>query len=412
MSTPDPFPPHPPKEPQSPDGKKSGEQASITPLDGTVSLDDRVSMESQVLAYRASARIAAAIATETKACCSRVVLLNELLAVDIRNSFGIRAELSVLEKAYRSLVPEKSTVARDLSAAAAVAPAVELLGLFREDTQLSGRKFDITERALHASLAGALVALEVAVSMPALMSTVGGSASPPPTPPWDRAAELFAPVLKARRDAMESLRPQLRRLAELDEELGGAEGASKRDKDRISATRGQIAQIQGQLRPALLLLEKTDAQFVQLQTSLGKVDEKSGLSGYARFVRALEILADSEAAFLFAAVVAAGGTYRVSRNLWRTLFFRAGWSFSGGCIAWYVLFRRGGEILAASTHRHLEPFTSIREPFWARLFGSTSEALNSTSVDNQATGPGRVQRKGAAVMGGAINPAGKVKNDL
>ena len=169
-------------------------------------------------------------------------------------------------------------------AAAALTPAIELLNLFRENTELFGRKFDIGERTLHASLAGELISQSVVVSMPALFPT--GDGSSPATSVPVRAVDLFKPVLEARRNAMKTLLPQLRRIAELDELLGELERAAQPDAARISETRQEIARVQSETRPALVLLEKADAQFGELQSSMSKVDEKTGLSRYARFVRA------------------------------------------------------------------------------------------------------------------------------
>jgi hypothetical protein len=197
--------------------------------------------------------------------------------------------------------------------------------------------------------------------------------------PADRVAELFKPVLEARRAAMSEVGPKLRQIAELDEELGRLEKANPPDPAAIATAREKIVGAQAEVRPALLLLEKTDTQFTELQSSMSKVEEKSGLSRFARLVRASEILARKDASFLYASVTTAGGAYRVSRNFLQTIFWKGSWSFSGGCIVWYTLFGADGKILVSATHRHLEPFTRLRSPDgWMSWFGKKTTVLNST----------------------------------
>jgi hypothetical protein len=447
MASNDPFPPHTQKQEES--QVTNSDERRITPLEGTTTVDEKVFIESETLAYFALDKVCAQIAQEvydTRAW--HVVLLNDAMSADIQNYFAVLTELKILEKSYASLVSKQLSMT---GSAAAIGPAIELLGLFRESTSFSGRKFEIQERPLMAALAGKLITKKISVRMPALFP-VGGVAGPDsvfanvvqplitdirrlqeqleeryslPQPdsealpsgwqqllsalqslanrlasvqqelmklaasdtnkpgkensPADRVAELFQPVLVARRDAMGEIGPKLRQIAELDEELGRLEKGDPLDPAKIAMAREKIAGLQSELRPALVLLEKTDSQFTELQNSMSKVEEKSGLSRFARLVRASEILGRKEAAFLYASVVSAGGAYRVSRNLLQTMFWKGNWSFSGGCIVWYTLFGADGTILASAIHRHLEPFTSLKSPGgWRSWLGKESTVLNST----------------------------------
>jgi hypothetical protein len=79
-----------------------------------------------------------------------------------------------------------------------------------------------------------------------------------------------------------------------------------------------------------------------------------------------------QAFLLFADVVKAGGSRRVRRNLFRSLFTGDGIDFSGGAIASYGLFDDKAALLASRVHRYTVPFHE------APVDGVGFDAFNST----------------------------------
>ena len=81
-----------------------------------------------------------------------------------------------------------------------------------------------------------------------------------------------------------------------------------------------------------------------------------------------------KAAFLYAEAIVAGGTTRIRRNLWRTLFFGDGLTFSGGAIVAYALFDGNACIVLSRTHRFMTDFENLpRAPKPSSHFNSFRE---------------------------------------
>src|ERR1017187_227649 len=144
---------------------------SVTPLEGTTTIDDQMFFEPECLSYRGTADIAKEIASRCAALVTgkRVVIAGSDLLADMANLQSCCMVLDDLKRNYEGLASHagptsKRIAARALSpdftaaAAAAVVPpvaaaatmvnaALGLASLFRQNVTFSGRKTGVDELA-------------------------------------------------------------------------------------------------------------------------------------------------------------------------------------------------------------------------------------------------------------------------
>lgn len=372
------------------DERATGGGASrVKALEGSTSIDDKVFLECEILAHAAIARIADEVAEEVMEAVKKnpsqpgahptLFFLDDSLAPSLHLFSSLQLQLALIEKSFHAVAPgvcEGVRKAAALSMRASTAPvlstvtgvmegAFDLLGLFRQDTQLTGRTVTIQETALLLGLARALRAKDCEVIYPKLLTF---QADRDIQMSQDQLSKLFDAVFRARQEAADRLRPALQKLADLERAiLGGerehAEATIERQKDLEASSQDlkvQMVATKKDIDPDLVLFENTDSRWHELQKAMATADEKSGLVPLQMLSRAGEVIErfqSAESAYLlFASGVVAGGTMRIKKSLWSTLFTGDGLEFSGGAVVTYALLDGAARICASGTHRFMTPF--------------------------------------------------------
>lgn len=365
------------------DGKE--QQATSTSqvkrLEGTTTIDDKVFIECEMLAHLAISRIAARIASEVGSRApskTTVILLDPTLISALQMFAALELQLVLLTKAFDGVAPPAQQQGPGLQAltALSIAPitaaasgVLDLLGLFRQDAQFSGRTVVIKENALYLEVARALRDSAFDVLFPRLLAF---QASQTTQASQTVLTELFDPVFKARQDAAERLRPLLAETARLQTDILSrerefAEAGEERKKlltKEIQDLKVELVAARKNLDPDLVLFENTDTQWNDLRKGLNTADAKTDLVPLHLLGRAAEAVScfravEGRAIFLFAEGIVAGGTTRIRRSLLRTLFSGDGLEFSGGAIVAYGAFDGSARVIAAGTHRFLTGFQRI-----------------------------------------------------
>ncbi len=365
-----PIPPQPPK--ATAKGKGGAKPVPPKPLEGTTTIDDNMVFEVEALSHVAvshlAAKIAKSIKDNTNASADlpvRVIFLGEGLpqALEFSRTFSVQLKLlqdafdSALKLAQEGLAPlsaplQPAAVAGGTTAAsgfgltAAVGGALNLLALFRQNTSYFGRKVEITEPAIVVELARCLRQHKgISFYWPGLGlshdSVLATSSAPPFLEDVQRAM--------GRRDQATAGIHNL------------AVAIGKLDKEAAELPAARFA-----LDRAHELFDSADSVLRRLTTSLSKADAETGVTPLQLLQRAHDvrnqiITADGKVYFLYVRLEAAGGSYRIRRNLFRTLFWKDGLSFSGGAVVSYALLETNGEFVSSANLRQRKAFVSFEE---------------------------------------------------
>ncbi len=372
----------------------------IQPLEGKTSIDKEMFFEPELLSYEAARRGAVYIADKLSpkigvnaAKLPNIAIVDEAFLADLANLEAVYLMLDGLKRDYEALAasiqpPAIQPPAPELLNAAplatpAVLPALAaltsglnatlgLLSLFREDTEFHGRKTSVDPTAFQLMLAGKLKAKHgetVRVMLPRLLT---------PSVKTDQENSLrarLAAVHEAKQEVWDGIKPMVVDLARLEADLDAAARAG--DQAKVDQLSQQLTSLRRKLDPIANPLSRLDAQLSELETQWQRIDEKTGLAPLARLLRA-EAIRDLKPHYVYASVVSAGGSYRIRRSLWRTLFCGDGLSFSGGVIVMWALLGSDGSIHDSGAERHLMPFQ--RFPYTTALEADFSVGNISQSI--------------------------------
>ncbi len=402
-------------------------KSTVTPLEGTTTIDDKLQIESEMMAYEAVDRIAREVADrvlgETGDGEGTIVIHDEATVAALRLYEVFLTQTAILLEAYASTKKaHDQATAPDFTSnmfltegvSAFARSAFDLLALFRQNTEYKGRAVTINEDALAAKVAGYLVepphrATVAGASVPKLTvvcprlllrraATAGSAAANSnivtqlkslyternAAVAWIADSEKkLAPLRKAKLDADAEVANLSQVLKNLELEIPSLKGQALADKvrdlnDKTKEKKAAVAKA-NEKTSDLLILEAKDgpirdqyrainALFDQLVASLVKTDEKTGLSPLGLLTRAAEVVAlldDLTVArsrfVLFTKSVSAGGSYRIRRNLWTTVFTGDLLSYSGGAIVSYMLFDNSSRIRSADTLRYMTGFSKFKK---------------------------------------------------
>jgi hypothetical protein len=332
----------------------------IKPLDGKTTVDDKMVFEPQRLSYDAARVIAEKIArrisgrTKDKV----VVIAGRQLLADFSNLVATKAVLEELANEYDALakathastpvVPAavrstrvRTTELRTLNLAApletvtaGVQGALALLSLFRQDVDYKGVPVSIDTLGFELELAARIrmhKASEVIVPDFALVTA--------PEKGVDALRTLVEKVKEARSGvilAAESKLPHSKNEDLVDE------AAMKSGGHVVDLNHPPIPAPRSNLEMVGEVFAQIDQHFTDLQTQLAKGDtDGSGLTMLARLYRA-EALNARSPLLVHVRVLLAGGSNRIERSLFRTLFSGDGLSATGGAVvSWAILSKRG-----------------------------------------------------------------------
>ena len=352
-----PIPPVP-QQPKGADGA-AGPGSRIPSLaGGDTTIDDTLTFEVDLASHATMREIARLIRLRldphltTDATTAIVFLDNALrLALDIRSTVEI--QLRNITEAYagaaatargglEALAAKPSRAkpkARAFSAFPSLAApgvadaAVAILGALKTDTRYFGRQVVIPEQAFALSLAHQWEDSEVVEFHYVTLFA-------PPTSQDDEVLKEFVSgydaAVEQRRTAMQATANLLARVTQLP----AADPTLPLVKAALEAARDQF--------------QSAEASFDDLSTKLTTADEKTGLTQLqllqrGELVRSIATRHQGRVFYLYAQIVAAGGAFRVTKNVLRSLFGWPGLEHAGGCIATFGLFDVEGRLVAADT---------------------------------------------------------------
>jgi hypothetical protein len=338
----------------------------VTPLPGKTTIDDKMVFEPQRLAYESAVAIAARIAQKVERFVKgkTVVIAGTRLLADFANLRAIYVLLDSLRRDYeciggqaRSLVKQRSAregrlegfvseagkaaattaVSTVISpAATVVGAALGLISLFRQDVEYHGENTVVDALAFEIALAAEVkchgaqkASVPDLVVLPALSSD------------QSMLQAQLNRVQEAKASAWSSVGPLISQLVRLEGELDGA--AKTKDQSALDRLSLQTSDMRRDLAPVVDPLGRLDQRLSDLQNQLNQTEPTSGMFQLARLLRA-EALQYLEPLYLHGTVVASGGHYRITRNLFRTLFMGDGLSFAGGAVARWALLEKDGSV--------------------------------------------------------------------
>lgn len=323
------------------------------PLAGTTTVDEKVVFEAQRLSYDAARVIAEKIAFRISGRTRDqiVVIASSQLLADMSNLVAIKVVLEELAREYSALAhtvetlpvavhgslnedarsPAAFTTALSstlTAATAAVQSALTLVALFRQDVDYKGVAITLDTQAFEIELAGRVrmhKAREVIVPDFAVFAAPqGGKGS---------LLSLLANVRSTRSRVL----------------LAAMEKVTHPEPDpkQLSFT-SAVAEV--------------DKRLNDLETQLTKSDlDGSGLTLLARLFRVEHLMAKS-GMLVHARVVLAGGSNRVQRSLWRSMFSGDGLSSTGGAVVTWAILSPAGAVEDGATFSHTMSANSPKPP--------------------------------------------------
>jgi hypothetical protein len=364
-------------------------------LGGTVSLDEKVSFEVDLLAHRALADATLEIGRRVKvaAAGNTIVFVSDDLKPSLETYCAFLLQTEVLRDTFKatqsavlstlqllnSHVAEQTNLSQpptahldtsDESLELAIAPGVtaaavattiqsaaNLLSFFRSDLNFIGRPVVIGDIALVTSLAHGLLTIDPSTRClypPWLLSQFGAGRK-------SVFRSEIESVLKARL-AAESV------IAEISSRI-----------PLLSAGDGRIG-------PARASLDTAQRQFDLATTSLQSLEAAGNKDSPARTIQAIDDLLEAAGkepvTFLTAKILTAGGSYRIRRTLWDALCGNKRLSYSGGVIVAFALVAASGQVLCADTVRRWYPHTRFTE--------TEENGISANSLSETAARPGAV----------------------
>lgn len=329
--------------------------SATTPLEGTTTVDDKMTFEPGRLSYVAARRIATLVAQRVKphVGSAPVVLAGDAFLTDLGNLGAAKLQLAMLADDYQRVSGSLNAANANRTASTtpavvsmAVVPAVTaglqgalgLVSLLRENVEFKGVETKVDPRAFEIALASQLTARGVAnVFVPDLMVVRTPAATP------DSFRGKWQAVQKERQAAWQAVGPLVADLARKDAELDLASRTGT--AAQVAALSNDVLQLRRAVEPLTEILKHAETRLADLQSQWDKASETTGLTMLTRLLRAEAIEAMSPR-YLHAAVVLSGGHNRVSRNLFRMIFLGDGLSSMGGVVVRWALLEADGRFVA------------------------------------------------------------------
>lgn len=347
------------------------DSTSPKPLDGKTTIDDKMFFEPERLGYESVAEIATRIADQVRCSISDHIVviagtsvladfanlqavyalmdsllrdytaLAELAAPNEETQGEVRGEAFVEAKAAAHIVSPESLVGAAVGSF--ISPATTLVGatlglvsLFRSDVEYHGEKTAIDTLAFEIALADQLrehckckVFVPDLTVLPAIEAVQSG------------LQQRLKLIQEAKANLWAAIRPQIAELVRLEGELD--EAAKNKDQKGVNRLSAEVAALRAGLAPISDPLTRMDQRLSDLQAQWNQKDPATGMLQLGRLLRA-EAIRALEPLYLHASVVSSGGHYRITRNLFRTLFMGDGLSFAGGAVVRWAFIAADGSI--------------------------------------------------------------------
>jgi hypothetical protein len=389
------------KEPNNPGTASSA--PDVKALQGSTTIDDKVSIEAEILAFQAVGKIAKQIRSEfdakfpnlkdeEKYC---IILLDDTISPALAAQQALCLSLDLISQDFKSVIsgagatpklnvqPSETfesrtelpktnlefamapaAVSSGFAAASSVGrAAIDFLSLLRQDTSYFGRSYTVKDTAVALEFLRGLVARpDVECFYPKLMLYRAAETT-------QRSLERLEGRLRAvqnlRDRAKQSLQDLSRDTLELQLEISPP-------KPQHHPSGQELMELSTQLIEKRIRLDASqklyDAAADKLDKTLAglNIAEANGITVGETIEKAEEILSRFQihklrTIFLYVEAVALAGGYRVRSNLWRTLFNSDGLSYSGGAIVTYAFINSKAELVLCGTHRWRTPFLRLNE---------------------------------------------------
>jgi hypothetical protein len=364
-------------------------------LQGKTTIDEKVSIETEILAYSAITAIAEQIAREFHDKILKdqreknathndywIIVLDDSLVAALAAHQALVMELNLITDGFNRVINagtqkvEKPTtrvamfvplmgVMEGLSAATTLGRSiVDVLSLFRQDTSYYGRSYTVKDAALVHEVAHHLCKdrNDVHCIYPKLL--------------------LYRPVTPEQK-SHSGLRDRLQSTYELRDQAEQIVGTLSKSCLELGLRihpplpqqppqDPELSELSSELVEKSILLDSCkklfnayDAKISETVTGLSKPDTK-GVTPIEIIQKAEEILDrfqehKAHTFFFYVEAVDAGGAYRVRSNLWRTLFNSDGLSYSGGAIVTFAFLDGNAELALCGTHRYRTPFMRFKD---------------------------------------------------
>jgi hypothetical protein len=264
------------------------------------------------------------------------IQMNNLRAVFVTCQQIAQGGLEILgeETSWKAHVDAYRMATREnfVPGSGAVAAALNLFALLRKDVTYSGRDVVLDSGALGLHLARQWQdAGEVQVQLPTLCPPSLDSAG---DEVYRKLLECYAETALQREGAFRKIHALVQGLPRL-----------KSEDPRIGAVKYALDYAKDQF-------ESADQIFTNFTNRVSAQDEKTG-SSFLELIRTGALIEKAhgreDTLFLFARVLAAGGTYRTIRSFLRSIFSGDGLRCTGGTVVGYALLTPTGKILESGT---------------------------------------------------------------
>ena len=379
--------------------------ADVKVLEGKTAVDDDVKIETQMFSYNAVQEISKQIATRVNthinsttgnstAGAATIFIHDISLQSAIRayqafliQKYAIQRELLRLEKNLEDKGPEKTMKSQAIPSVAGTARSViDLLSLFRQDTEFKGRSVIVEEEALVAQVAHEINKLNQNATvvypklLPPGLSIIPDFESSKLIESITVLQGIQEKAARHGRELEEKNEEQVKRRTELTEQIktlqkdvNDKRAKLSPDDPKISATIGELATAKGELAKVTngaKTRENLKQAFADLNDlvasllgTLLKTEQAAGSTLLGTLLTAeniLEQLKKKEGYLLALKPVSAGGSYRIRRNLFTTLFTGACLSYSGGAIVSFILLDWDSRIVESRTLQYMNGFSKFK----------------------------------------------------
>ena len=388
----------PPSDAKAP-GKSDQESARVdltVPVATGASLDDKIRFEADLLTFRALSDVCAKLRmrvdrhiapeqqqvqqqqqTETQSVSQKpvqLILLDTVSSTAFETETAFQDQTTNLKQSFESAATEAQAGMDELQTAApkrlaegeptgmtsaaplvsgattALTAALGLLKVVQTETSYFGRSFTVAPRALQLELASQWQSQKnVAVFLPDLGA-------------WSSACSVRNDV-QQRLDAVIVARASaFKMIHNLSIAMRGIDSKNRSYPSALFA-----------LNSAKEQFEAADSLLRELSVRLGTPDETTKLSllqlleRAARF-RSLAEQEDKSTFLLFIEALTAGGSYRVVKNLARSIFWADGVEVAGGVVVMYGLFDPQGKLISSGLISSGKGFLTMKE-LWAEIAG-------------------------------------------
>lgn len=323
---------------------KFGESTTRGP-ETTLSLKENAGYFADLQAYTAMRNAAAKIATavdctkKNQATAIQVVHLSQTTDAVLLSAVKERIETITTEASFEATQPAKLASTESAGAVLfGIAAFADLVGMFRSETVVSGKEITISDQAVAAELAAALIAQGCKnVSIPGLH--LGARQTPAVLGELQDMRAAVAAMAKNREDVAKLTADQDQIITKLTADLA----AAKKAKTPTAAIEKALSEAKTLVQNHNARIRRIDAISAAATTLKGElVAPAEGKPTLLERIISASIVGDISARYLAYQVSSSGGEYHVTQALWMS----GRVNYVGGMVLTWFLVEAGGNLKA------------------------------------------------------------------